>query len=112
MIGPPASIPAELPAFTTTFCPDSSARRSAPSDDRVMRTEIAAMPSTTVTPDTAPRTATTGGVVHRPMPIQQTPIVAQAAAASGTGGIRRTTAREIVVPMTEPMPYPVMPAAR
>jgi len=85
MIGAPASIPAELPAFTTTLCPDSRARRSAPADDRVMTTEIAAIPSTTVSPESAPITATTAGVVQSPMPTQDNPMQAHAIEAKGTG---------------------------
>src|SRR4051794_30311139 len=68
MIGPPASIPAALPAFTTTLWPDNNARRSAPADDLVISTEIAAFPTTTVSPANAPITATTTGVVHKPIP--------------------------------------------
>lgn len=112
MIGPPASIPAELLALTTTLCPDSSVRRSAPADDRVMMTEMAAIPRTTVTPESAPITATTAGVVHRPMPTQHSPMQVQAIDANGTGLIRRTIASETAVPITDPTPYPVMPAAR
>ncbi len=112
MIGPPTSMPAALPAFTTTLCPESNARRSAPADDRVMRTEIAAIPITTVTPDSAPITATTGGVVQTPIPTQHSPLQAHAIDAVTTGRVRRTTANETAVPTSDPTPYPVIPAAR
>lgn len=74
--------------------------------------EIAAIPSTTVTPDNPPSTATAAGVVHTPIPIQHNPISAQTVPASGTGANLRTTASEIIVPTTEPIPYPDIPAAR
>ena len=110
--GPPISSPAELPALTTTDCPDNNARRSAPADDLVIRIEIAAIPSTTVAPDSAPKAATAAGVVQTPIPIQPSPIQAQAIAAIGIGETRLTTAREMLVPTTAPTPYPDIPAAR
>ncbi|WP_185445876.1 hypothetical protein [Kribbella qitaiheensis] len=110
--GPPISNPAELPALTTTDCPDNKARRSAPTDDLVIRIEIAAIPSTTVTPDNAPNAATATGVVHTPIPTHPSPIQAHAIEAIGIGGIRRTTASDTAVPTTAPTPYPDIPAAR
>ena len=110
--GPPMSNPAELPALTITDCPDNNARRSDPADDLVIRIEIAAIPSTTVTPDSAPNAATATGVVHTPIPIHPSPIDAQAIVAIGIGGTRLTTANETLVPTTAPTPYPDIPAAR
>lgn len=112
MIGPPISRPAELLALTTTPCPLSRARRSAPADDWVMANEIAEIPITTVSPENAPATATTGGLGHRPIATQHIPLQAHATAAQATGGVRRTTASAIAVPTSEPTPYPVIPAAR
>lgn len=102
--GPPIRNPAELLALTTTDCPDSNARRSAPADDLVISIEIAAIPSTTVTPESAPSTATAAGVVQMPIPTQHSPIKVHEIAASGTGEIRRITARDAIVPTTEPIP--------
>src|SRR5215217_5237151 len=107
MVGPPASIPAALPAFTTTLWPDNNARRSTPADDLVISTEIAAIPITTVSPDNAPITATTTGVVHKPIPTQHRPIQAHATDAVRTGLVRRTTVSDAAVPISEPTPYPV-----
>lgn len=110
--GPPISSPAELPAFTITDCPDSNARRSAPPDDLVITIEIAAIPSTTVTPDSAPNPATAAGVVHTPIPAHANPIVAHAIVANAIGGTRFTISSETLVPSSAPTPYPDIPAAR
>lgn len=112
MIGPPTSRPAELPAFVTTVCPDNNARRSGPDDSRAISWEIAAFPMATVRPAPAPSAAIAGGVVHSPMPTKHRPAQAQATASSGTGLMRRITASDTAEPISEPTPYPVMPAAR
>src|SRR5689334_1118996 len=111
MIEPPASRPTELLALTTTDCPDSNARRSDPFDVRVIAAEIAVIPQTMTTPETAPNTATLVVLAHRPMPAQHSPVIAQAAPASGTAGNLLTTFTATSVPSRAPTPYPLMPAA-
>ncbi len=106
------SNPAELAALTITVCPESNARRSDPAEDLVITIEIAAIPSTTVTPDSAPNPATATGAVQTPIPIHPSPIVAQAIVAIGIGGTRFTIASETLVPTSAPTPYPNIPAAK